>query len=152
MKSTEQINPETQKSPTEREKRIRKLTIGAIGLVLGLATITGATGCVARSMGEVDKHITSVTIETGARLRSDPNVADVNNGDSPNLLATNDTTFTVEANNDIKSTNDSDWYGIPAESLKRVDPDLDVSGDKDGVIWVNQQKAPVTRDTDSVSK
>lgn len=148
------FDSEKSKTQSERTKKINKALLSAVGAALAITTLAGATGCSKVEAKPVDTTIESVTLDKGARLRSEPLVGDSLHGEG-NLLDTVDDTMTVEANQDIQVKEDlanGDWYGIPAESLKRVDPDLDIKGDKDGVVWVNTQLASVVQDGDTAAK
>lgn len=107
------------------------------------------------AVGHVDRSISSLTLEDGARIRKDPYVPDIQS-EPNNLVSELDLKDSIEVDTDGKAvvaseTADGEWYGIPAtklrESLMRVDPDLKLrlKGDSDGYVWVNQQRAEPER-------
>jgi len=144
--------PERNKKPNYTLRRL-----GALGLI-GVTGVVGGAGIVHATAGKsvpknpseiameyggyVDNGITSITIDKGANLRSDPADGDDDAG-MTNLIKTTNETIRVKADNDITVSQDINgtWYGVPAESLNRVDPDLKVKGNSDGYIYVNDQRA-----------
>jgi hypothetical protein len=94
-------------------------------------------------VGHVDRSITSISLEDGARIRKDPFVPSISS-ESNNLVDELEEPITVETDGKAvvaSETPDGNWYGIPAESLRRIDPDFKLKGDSDGYVWVNHQKA-----------
>ena len=154
---TNKKNPEKSKQPNFKLRRMAALgLIGATGLVGGAGIVHAAAGKslpltpseVAKEYdGYVDNSIDSVNIDKGARLRSSPSVSDESGGAPSNLLDQTDMTMKVEGNKKVIVHYDvnGEWFGLPAEnlkeSLKRVDPDLNLRGDSNGYVWVNEQKA-----------
>ncbi len=107
------------------------------------------------AMGHVDHLISSLTIEDGARIRKDPFIPDIQS-EPNNLVSELDLKDSIKVETDGKAvvateTADGSWFGLPAqelrESLQRVDPDLELElkGDSDGYVWINQQKATPER-------
>lgn len=96
--------------------------------------------------GEIDSSIDTLYVETGARWRHDPYTDSGNPDGSSTYIDEQGDSIMIEADSNIRVMEDKDngdWYGVPVEALKSVDPDFEPEGDKDGVIWVNTAKAHV---------
>jgi hypothetical protein len=159
---TNKKNPENSKKPNFKLRRIGATVAtlaAAATLVAGADTVKnvaaqshGNTGTKTELItpspnsiyaGEEDENITSVTISDGARLRSEPVVSDFEEGAPSNVVDTTDSTMKIKGNKKVLVHYDvnGEWFGVPADSLMRVDPDLKLRGDSDGYVWVNEQKA-----------
>lgn len=135
-------NPETRVS----DKRRKRLNITLTALALASVT-AGAVGINAleggnsngESRGDIDGTIQSLTLNPEANLRHDPSAQ---YGENDNLVLNLGATVEINAVNDIRVLNDTNngtWYGIPTADIKEVIPNLDTKGDKDNIIWVNEQ-------------
>lgn len=145
---------ESYRERTENKNDKLKLSLkrfGATALVIGVLA-GGITGCKTQAKGEskadffgkVDPSIESITLEEGARIRSDPYVADKE--DPSNSLAQIDRDIVLKAQNQIRVSEDvinGDWYGIPKAEASKLTSDPDIANDKDGVVWVNSQRAHI---------
>ncbi|MCX6728480.1 MAG: hypothetical protein NTV39_01800 [Candidatus Saccharibacteria bacterium] len=158
------MNHETNSRGTERTNyrtpnhALRRMVaiglVGVVGAVGGAAKIASANSypdtphkpdvkSATQYGGYVDPSIKKVYIDKGGKIRSDSSVPDLHNGDTENLLGKTTEKIEVPGNDDIvvdSHTVDGTFYGIPAESLERVDPDLKLNGDEDGYVWVSDQK------------
>lgn len=76
----------------------------------------------------------SVTLEDGATVRSDPAVINTRDGRSSNILTTLE--GTTEASGPVYTFRNEDgkWYGVPQQ-------EVGVDNDNDGIVWVNEQRA-----------
>ncbi|HEY8885928.1 MAG TPA: hypothetical protein VIM31_00285 [Candidatus Microsaccharimonas sp.] len=121
----------------------------AAGVVVGLAGVAtlGVTGIASMNGGESngaergvqDGTIESITLAPGANIRFDPYMSD----ESTNTEALHlDTQVVIDANHDIRvldGTNNGTWYGVPVADMTTAIPDIASKGDKDGIVWVNEQ-------------
>ena len=101
------------------------------------------------SQAEFNTTISSVTLEDGANLRSDPFVQDKdmsNRLDQLDLGDTKDIVITTEDGVQISEDEDGTWYGIKADNLTEL-LDVDVENDKDGIVWVNEDRASENHDS-----
>lgn len=101
------------------------------------------------SQAEFNTSISSVTLEDGANLRSDPFVQDKdvsNRLDQLDLGDTDSIVITTEDGVQVSENEDGTWYGIRADDL--TEPlDIGVENDKDGVVWVNEDSASENHDS-----
>lgn len=144
---TEQYkNPE---NVSERNKKISKITRYVVIAALSGAIIAGATGCTSNAESKdpftrVDPTIESVVISPDARIRSEPFVP--TSYDPNNIIETTDATMTIETPGGTvvrDADNNGEWYRIPVDEIKKVDPNFNKKGDSDGFVWVNEQRASV---------
>lgn len=114
--------------------------VGAIGLaILGWNAMEGGNDN-GNERGEVITGVASIELNDDARFRNDPHVED-NDGSTNRVLELN-TPVTIDINDDIRrldNTNNGTWYGISTEDLAVQYPSVLSSGDKDGIVWVNEQ-------------
>ena len=100
------------------------------------------------SDAELNPGITSITLEDEANLRSDPHAQNkdfsnrldqVDLGDSKHVvIPTEDGAYVTQNENGT-------WYGIKADDLTGV-LDVNVENDKDGIVWINDDRASDTTD------
>ena len=147
------MSTEINKTP-EKPKPNYKLRRRAALALIAVASFTAGVNAGAKennprpvkpdqnTLSRIDPSIESVTIEKGAKLRENPAVTDAEAG-LGNILDKADKQIKIKADNDIATSFDvnGEWFGVPAESIKRIDPDLKVEGDSDGYVWINEQKA-----------
>ncbi len=131
-----------------------KLILSVAGLSLLGSAACSAEG--AKDYGPADSSITCITIEDGARFRTEPSVPGQN--DTPNDLftikladhtryATAPAEFNIPTPEGVSQHTDNNglWYGIPARNALRVilgqKDQKKISGDGDGIVWVNTQLA-----------
>ena len=154
---------------TLRNKNIKKSTLGQKAfelLVLSgkIAVFTGLTvGVVSGGAWVFDKltgtpaaaeefksgkstdiyanaNIQSITLESGARLRSEPVVTD--KADPTNIVDSVEQKTTIQTSNEVLIKDSSEangkWYGIPIKNVEDVIPKFDDQDDKDNYVWVNE--------------
>ena len=104
-----------------------------------------------------DATIQTIYLESGARLRYDPNVEDgefTNNLYKEITIKPDTAVIPVETPDGAylyrQDIANETWYGIPVEDLQVVG--YDASKDKDGVVWVSTQRASAERDDSLVSE
>jgi hypothetical protein len=102
-----------------------------------------------KKYGELDPSVIQVLIEDGANLRFDPYYA----SDGSNLIEQNiGGSVTVETPNGAYLTNqdeysrDGTWVGVSVEDIKNAMPNFDDKNDKDGWVWINEQKSKVIKE------
>ena len=98
----------------------------------GLDSLKGGSNDPARF--EQNPNVQAVHIEEGANLRYDPYV------DQDNYIATLGQEVTVTTPGGIhqhEELHNGHWLGVNATDI----PNFDAKGDKDGIIWINQQTA-----------
>lgn len=101
------------------------------------------------SQAEFNTSISSVTLEDGANLRSDPFVQDKdvsNRLDQLDLGDTDSIVITTEDGVQVSDSEDGTWYGIKADDLTEL-LDVDVENDKDGIVWVNEDRVSENHDS-----
>ena len=102
--------------------------------------------------GELNPNISSIQIYDGARVRSDAQILDQEIGS--NRLATVDlgdgryVTLPTPEGVYVEHDENGTWYGIQAEDMSDV-VTVDLDDDKDGVVWVNEQRATTNTDSDT---
>jgi hypothetical protein len=130
---------------TERGKRVRDgLIIGGIsapliaGGILGIAHEAGGNENGAER-GEVAADIYALTLSPDANLRYDPNMGDENT--STLIGQPGEETIVVGESRIrvLEGTNNGTWYGLRSDWLADSIPNFNDGGDKDGIIWVNEQ-------------
>lgn len=135
---------------TERDKKIKKITKFALGIALATTIIAAGKSFEggsksAEAFGEINPQIASITLQQEANLRYDPVVA---GGEDNNIIESTEKPIHIETNGDVRVHADEangDWYGIPVAEVRKADPTFKDHGDKDGVVWVNQQGASVNK-------
>jgi hypothetical protein len=156
------MNKETNITPEKKahEPNYPLRQLGALAAVLAIAVSGGniASAIAHRDdrpvkfpefngIGFLDKSILSLTLAKGAKIRSEPFLpSDLDTEDT--LLDVLDEPLEVSLNDGaiVDSMNrDGTFYGIPAESLSRYDPNLKIQGDSDGTVWVSDQRATPER-------
>lgn len=135
-----------------REHKGETIAYTAIGVVGAIALVSLMSGYGSGGRGpessdtygvttaEIDASIASVTLTEGANVRFDPYVS--GKTDAPNLVTTLDSPITINSEHDFKvieGTTNGQWIGIPVEDFKKANPQFSDNGDKDGIVWVNQQ-------------
>lgn len=143
-------------SETARERR----RFAKNALILGgVATI--ATGLLVHQSGEaqaghtyegnINPDIASIEIYEGANIRSDPNVGNqemsnrldtINLGDmvAGAIVTTPDGAYVTRDENGA-------WFGVRAEDIPAVLKVENLDKDKDGIVWINAQRASAIIDT-----
>lgn len=138
--------PASEPEVPQRQPRLtRRQALGA-GLVLATTLTAGVVGLHNEAggnnspeRGELDQTIHSIILDPGANLRNDPFIAD-----EPNSVAEPiSKTITIETPHGVRvenNTNNGTWYGIEKEDLAVAIPNAANANDKDGIIWVNEQR------------
>jgi len=159
----EKINPEFKKPRSTNSELVKEFGSKAL-ILLGLGLVVGAginhfnggseLTTKEKFNPDIEKvTVTEMTIDEGAILRNDPVVE---NGENNNIVKKTNHTVKFDKNgNMLIYIYDNDgangkWFGISAKDIKKADPNFDSNGyidtDKDGTIWVNEQKASVEID------
>ena len=132
-----------------RNPKTRKSAL-ALGVVASVAV--GFAGCATASAeaqrgsvydGSIHPDITSINLENGANIRSEPRVKDDDFTIRLDTLELGDGKFITVPTPEgayVDTDNNGAWYGIPVSELTDV-ANVHVDGDGDGIVWVNQQKA-----------
>ncbi|MFZ3010211.1 MAG: hypothetical protein WA030_04335 [Candidatus Microsaccharimonas sp.] len=126
---------------TERGKNVIWGTAAATAIAAGITGIVVESGGNNNGpeRGEVDTSIFSITLTPDANLRYDPNLGDVNTN---TLIAQPGQETEVIGQSRIRvleGTDDGTWYGLSTDWLADSIPHFDDNGDKDGIVWVNEQ-------------
>jgi hypothetical protein len=130
-------------------RRARRITPGRVvaGAAVAGALVVGGAGFAnmaggndnGAERGEVAEDIFSVTLSPDANLRYDPNLGDENH----NTLIGQPGEETVVVGQSrirvLESASDGTWYGLSSSWLADSIPNFNDGGDKDGIIWVNEQ-------------
>lgn len=126
-------------------------TVAAAGVLLANPDMLAGKTPGENREGEMNRHITSVTFESGANVRETPikGDADVSNLlaklEQPVVMTTPDGVLTYEDDNGT-------WFSVSAESLAEQVTDEDTKAkilkDEDGNVWVNDDKAEPTYETE----
>lgn len=155
---------------TERSERASELKqkskkdLGRAALtVLATAFVAAKGGTAAYEMVKDDSDqfendkvsVSEISIEDGARFRSEPAVP--SKDEAPNILTTtnfgdlagSDATLSFAPGEDVykvETVNNGTFYGVSTEDLSLALPNKadELSKDKDGIIWVSEQRASVT--------
>lgn len=152
------MNNETksEKKNTEPNYKIRRglaktalMVMFIAGAYTGLNYIDNDGSRSPEKFGEINPTINEIYIEEGANFRHDPVVED---NDGGNVIETIEQPLNIEdLSGKIRVRDDKingDWYGIPIEDIKKVNPDFKDRGDNDDIAWVNTQKADITSSTE----
>jgi enamine deaminase RidA (YjgF/YER057c/UK114 family) len=132
-----------------------------VGVVTALATTAVLAGVALsaehggnsspETRGTVDNSIESVTLNPDANIRFDPYVGEGENNNNALHLGAQ---ITIDVNHDARildGTKDGSWVGIPLDEVKTVIPNIDL-GDKNGVVWINEQGIQEIKHTDLETK
>lgn len=143
----------SERSPIKTSTPTRRIVAGAIGAALAggaayaaLSAESGGSNNPER--GELDTQIVAATLLDGARIRQDPFVE--GQYETPNILKQVDGTTHFSTPDGVRierSTNNGTWYGFEASQI----PDLGDVNDKDGIVWVNEQKVSLDLDSNAHS-
>lgn len=145
-------------SPEARSTRYKRMGIplGALALVatamIGLGKVGVLKGNPQEPRGSYNdtattKPYTSIALDKGARLRTTPEVIEESGDGTHNRLAELEDAATAiptpEGIKSYESHSDGEWYGVNVDDIEEIAPDLadELEKDKDGVAWVNEQKA-----------
>ena len=126
--------------------RFDKLRASTAGVLLGVLALNA---CAGEEPGiEHNPDVTTITIETDAKVRENAAVIDDEYDGVTNLVFKNlgeDFSFDTPQGVDEKKDDNGVWFGVPAEDFP---PDYQgmVNKDEDGVLWVNEQRASVTEE------
>lgn len=157
---TESLLPQSHEARDRRKKRVRRplATLALIGfvtpvIVTNLLNISNE----ARVGGDMSNEtpnpdIGSVQIFDGATVRSDPYKGDgfdSNRLDDVDSGTDEATTIFTPKGVRISVDNNGTWYGIPAEDLTAALPTVNATDDRDGIVWVNEQRAKPSLDRDT---
>ncbi len=144
----DQARPDTQLRLTRRGKlaagALLAASIGA-GLI-GINNLSNEAQAGTVYEGEINPDITSVQVYDGANVRSNPNIGSQEISNRLDTIDIGDGRYvTVQTPDGAYVVNDRNgsWYGIRAEDIATV---LDVDhldNDKDGIVWINHQRADI---------
>ena len=162
IESTPQWAPQQEQGDTAKSENSNRYVANTVkGAALTAATLAAAAGIVGLNTGGSDRgeeigiEVTSpTTIELNdvANLRNDP---EVENGEWSNSVLKLDAPVTIQVDEDLRrldGTNNGTWHGIPVEAVEEAIPTADLSSDKDGYIWVNEQGVNTITIEDSSSE
>lgn len=111
--------------------------LATAGLLLGAKGLEGGTNDPSRFTH--DTNVTAVHFDEGANVRHDPFVSSdtpaISHLDKPIEISTPDGAF------EHTERHNGTWVGVKVTDMPR---DFDTKGDKDGIVWVNLQKASET--------
>ena len=95
------------------------------------------------AFGTIDSQISSIELEAGAKLRQDPTIPWVNDENQNDMLTLEkDTKIEVDGAHIKNGNANGVWFGISEDDLAASGLDISrFKSDKDGVVWVNTQKA-----------
>lgn len=142
------VSRQEQNNTSETNISDRQVSNIVKGAVFTGVAVAAAAGIVGLNTGgsdrgeEIGVEVTSpTTIELNdvANLRNDP---EVENGEWSNSVLKLDAPVTIQVDEDLRrldGTNNGTWHGIPVEAVEEAIPTADLSSDKDGYIWVNEQ-------------
>lgn len=131
----------SERSGADRYSLLEKGTRVAVGAALTGAAVFGTGAALAEmnggsdnpERGEADPAITSLVIDADSNLRNDPNV----DRTTPNKIGSPKDRTEITVTHPVRIFYDSAngiWYGVHEDDLPNGG-----RGDKDGVIWVNEQ-------------
>ena len=122
----------------DHNKLVSTAALGALAIA-GIASLKGLEGgSNDPSRFAHDTNVTQVHFDEGANIRYDPLV----DSDTP-PITTLDKSITIDTPNGAYSQQEfhnGEWIGVDAANI----PGFDAKGDKDGIVWVNEQKASET--------
>ncbi|NTW61897.1 hypothetical protein HGB25_00560 [Candidatus Saccharibacteria bacterium] len=159
----------TPETVSPRVRRNRLIATAAIVATLTGGAIGGAYGYAMHKAfpdkpkveGELpygynaEPNITSVAVEGGAKIRSDPNVP--GRYDPDNTLYETVTEIEVPVVNHDGQTRDGDsnpdWNSVTIDEVRAVSPELadKLSSDSDGRVWISEAKSSHS-ETDQATK
>lgn len=138
----EQHRPSAAERGMDFVRRHDKLATTAVsalaitGLAIGLKSLEGGSNNPSRF--DHNTNVTQVHFDEGANVRYDPNV-DSDTAPITTLDKSIDIT-TPSGDYGLDEMHNGHWVGVDAANI----PGFDAKGDKDGIVWVNEQKASET--------
>ncbi|HMS92814.1 MAG TPA: hypothetical protein PKD28_00360 [Candidatus Saccharibacteria bacterium] len=137
----------------ERRRNVRNLVIlggVATAAIFGLNHLSNEDRAGGDASNEtLNPDIVSIQVDNGATIRSDPHKRD---GDTSNRLDQIDLGdgryVTVPTEEGVRIAHDENgtWYGLSANDLTDI-VNIDISDDRDGIVWINEQRASANTDT-----
>lgn len=120
-----------------------RIGAAAVGVVLAAEALSGLSGGNSDpNKYEINQNVSSVTLEEGANIRHDPLVGSAEDSLPLHTLDHETTIATPAGAYHAEESRNGSWVGVNATDI----PNFDASNDKDGIVWVNYQKASTNSD------